>query len=156
MKFKASPSLKRDARSVIWFRAIGLQRYAHKTLAFCLVVPLAIAPLLLQSCGFLDYDHRGKIAHATLYDEKGVLDERALSAALVARFANTNSPPASLDAFVESLGGKCNLRPEQEISMYCSIPQSGTLCVARVIQLFVVVSNGVIADLSAKTHLDGC
>lgn len=121
----------------------------------CLMTTLAFAPLL-QGCGSLGYDNREKIARATLYDEKGVLDTNAFSAALIAKFTNVNSPPASLIAFVESIGGKCSISPKEKDSMYCSIRQSGEICVAHDIQLFVSTSNGVISNISAKTYFDGC
>ena len=121
-----------------------------------IVTTLAFVPLLLQGCGALGYDNREKIAHAILYDEKGVFDANAFSAALIAKFANANSPPASLIAFVESIGGKCSISPEEKDSMHCSIPQSGSFCVANEIQLFVTTSNGAISNLSAKARFDGC
>ena len=125
-----------------------------KYLPLCLAAPFAFA--LLQGCGALGYDNREKIARLTLYDEKGILDANAFSAALFAKFANANSPPASLAAFVESIGGKCSISPTEKDSMYCSIPQSGQFCVVSNIQLFVTTSNGAISNLSAKARFDGC
>ena len=127
-----------------------------KFLPLCSVALIAAASPLVQGCGALGYDNREKIARSTLYDEKGVLDVNAFSAALVAKFSNANSPPASLTALVESIGGKCSVSPKEKDSMYCSIPQSGSFCIASNIQLFVTTNNGVISNLSAKSRFDGC
>lgn len=127
-----------------------------KYTSISLVATLVFASLFLQGCSVIGYDNRDTIARTTLYNEKGVLDANAFSAALIAKFTNANSPPASLIAFVESIGGKCAISPKERDSMYCSIPQWSTFCVASDIQLVVTTSKGIISDLSAKARLDGC
>jgi hypothetical protein len=115
---------------------------------------LTVTLMLLQGCGVLGYNNREQITKSTLYDEKGVLDEKAFAGALYGKFDQQNSPPASLVKFVESLGGKCSINVKDAMS--CSIPQSGTFCAENYISLSVITSSGAISKIFAKSQFRGC
>jgi hypothetical protein len=106
--------------------------------------------------GCSSYDHREKIASAVLYTEKGSIDPKAFSGALMEKFSSTNSPPSSLDAFVVSLGGKCYPGKNPNESLVCSIPQTATFCVESTIQITASLSAGAIASIKAQQANRGC
>jgi hypothetical protein len=121
----------------------------HKT-----IITLLVAVVLLQGCGVLSYDHRGKLAMDAVYDVNGKLDEEAFSAALNNKSGLTNSPPSSLTSFVEQHGGKCVV--DSPRTMFCRLPQSGTFCTMSVIMLSATIENGVVKRIRASTGLTGC
>jgi hypothetical protein len=127
---------------------------AFKTMRLILLAPFAVTLMLLQGCGVLGYDNREQLAKSTLYDQKGVLDEKAFASALLGKFDQQNSPPASLVKFVESLGGKCTINVKDAMS--CSIPQSGTFCLENSISLSVIINSGAISKIFAKSQFLGC
>ena len=108
----------------------------------------------LQGCGSAGYDHREKIANATLFNQNGVLDGKAFAGALTEKFAAANSPPAALASFVETIGGKCST-PLSEV-MSCSVPQSGSVCLSSRIEITASVPGGVLKEIKATTQHHGC
>jgi hypothetical protein len=100
--------------------------------------------LLTQLAGCLGYNHKKHIAVAFLTDPKGKLDEKALTAALLAKFP-VGSPEAPVESFATSLGGKCH--PNQRGGVSCKIPVSGTLCLAYSLWIDIQASDGALVDL---------
>ena len=107
---------------------------------------LVAVGLLTQLSGCLSYNHKKHIAVAFLTDPKGKLDEKALTAALLAKFP-VGSPEAPVESFATSLGGKCHANQRGGVS--CKIPLSGTICIASSVWIGVESNQGAIVDLHA-------
>jgi hypothetical protein len=107
-------------------------RFVHSVIGF-----LAIS---LQGCGAIGYDHREKIASAVLFKSNGDLDERVFVAALTERFSSDLFPQASLQSFVEELGGKCT--GNMIDSMSCTIPRASRFCIDSRIRIEATMLAG--------------
>ena len=112
--------------------------------------------LCLQGCSAIGHDNREKIARATLYGEKGALDTKTFASALYEKFSRSSSPLVALNAYVESLEGKCFNYPNEKDLMRCSIPESSTICVDSRIELLVATSSGNISNITAQSRVTGC
>ena len=108
----------------------------------------------IQGCSLVGYDHRQEIAMSSLYDEKGHLDEAALSAALNGKTGLVGSPVSSLQAYVGKLGGTCE--EESKYRVFCSIPETGTICYATNIALIATVEYGVVRHIQVSPRATGC
>ena len=100
--------------------------------------------LLTQLSGCLSYNHKQHIAVAFLTDPKGKLDEKALTAALLAKFP-VGSPQVPVESFATSLGGQCH--PTQRGGVSCKIPLSGTICISQSVWIDIQSNEGVIVGL---------
>jgi hypothetical protein len=106
--------------------------------------------------GCASYDYREKIAVATLYNENGSIDQKAFTAAITEKFSSRNYPAAALESFVKSLGGSCSAGINTNTSLVCSVPQSGSFCVASSIRITASISVGTITAIQARQANDGC
>lgn len=101
-------------------------------------------------------DNREKIAFAALYDEKGALNIKLFSIALMEKLAASNSSPGELENIVKSLGGSCRSESEAAKSLVCSVPQTAIVCIESFIRISAPLSESKITSIQAEQVLRGC
>lgn len=118
-------------------------------------VSVLLASLIaLQGCSVIGVDLRERVGAATLFNDVGLIDERAFAGALAAKFAGAPWPPAALTAYVESLGGTCGAALTD--TLHCSIPLSASFCQSRQIDITARISRGKLEEIAAKNQNRSC
>lgn len=120
-----------------------------------LILSALICCVVFAGCS-LSQDNREKIAFAALYDEKGVLNTKLFSIALMEKLTASSSSSGELENLVKSLGGSCRSEGEAAKSLVCSVPQRATVCIESFIRISARLNESKITSIQAEQVLRGC
>ena len=98
------------------------------------------------------YDYTSKIADKIWHDQQGRFSNQLFSASLSARFPK-GTKLEEVQAFVKELKGSCR---QNQKTMECTLPFSGSCCVASSIMIRVDVSNDkTLEQIGANIRITG-
>lgn len=141
-----------------------------------LIVPALLIALVFGVFRWVTFDHGDQLARAVLFLPNGNFDEPTLSAAFGAKFPN-GTPVSRLKQFTADLSGTCTVGPEVlryvcsgnaatdppgcasqvNDTLYCTIPVSGTFCIANRIALKAHLEQGAnVSNVTARNSSAAC
>ena len=124
---------------------------------------VAVLGLSAQACSLTAYDHKEKIAFATLRTPNGHwVDERILASALTTKFVGDAQGLSGLNVYVSSLGGGCDTN--SSVLVRCSIPESSVICMNTYLNIEATMidptnapaETPLIRQIQVKRFSDGC